>query len=216
MSAEQTSLPADEPRWQRRAEERPGEIMRAGLKLFARKGFAATRLEDIADAAGVSKATIYLYFKNKQDLFVSTVREFAEARVERIEAFLDEYQGSYAQLLELVLRQLYEAAQTPELRAIVKTVIAEAGNFEDIRDYHRDHVVLKGLGMMTRIIEAGIKKGEFRPCDPQAAAQSIVFPLLMNSIGRQTFGELPILDPEKLFAAHMDFVKRGLAADRET
>ena len=216
MNPDPTSLSDEEPRWQRRAEERPGEIMRAGLDLFARKGFAATRLEDIAEAAGVSKATIYLYFKNKQDLFAATVREFAAARVERIEAFLDEYDGSYSELLDLVLRQLYEAVQTPELRAIVKTIIAEAGNFEDIRTYHRDHVVLKGLGMMTRVIEAGIERGEFRPCDPTAAVQSIVFPFLMNSIGRQTFGELPQFDPEALFASHLEFVKRGLAADRES
>ncbi|MGX1199153.1 TetR/AcrR family transcriptional regulator [Parvibaculum sp. MBR-TMA-1.3b-4.2] len=216
MSADPTSLSADEPRWQRRSEERPGEIMRAGLELFARKGFAATRLEDIADAAGVSKATIYLYFKNKQDLFVATVREFAEARVDRIEAFLDNYEGGYSELLDLVLRQLYEVVQTPELRAIVKTLIAEAGNFEEIRSYHRDHVVLKGLGMMTRIVEAGIKTGEFRPCDASATVQSIVFPFLMNSLGRQTFGELPQFDPEALFASHLEFVKRGLAADRES
>ena len=96
----------------------------------------------------------------------------------------------------------------------MKTLIAEAGNFEEIRNYHRDHVVLKGLGMMTRIIEAGIGTGEFRPCDANAAVQSVVFPFLMNSLGRQTFGELPQFDPEALFASHLEFVKRGLAADR--
>ena len=215
MNPDPTSLSDEEPRWQRRAEERPGEIMRAGLELFARKGFAATRLEDIAEAAGVSKATIYLYFRNKQDLFAAIIREFAAARVEHIESFLDTYDGSYTDLLELVLHQLYETVQTPELRAIVKTIMAEAGNFEDIRNYYRDHVVLKGLGMLARVIEAGIKEGEFRPCDPYAAVQSIVFPLLMNSIGRETFGELPQLDPQVLFTSHLEFVKRGLAADRE-
>ena len=216
MSSDPADLPDDAPRWQRRAEERPGEIMRAGLELFAHNGFAATRLEDIAEAAGVSKATIYLYFKNKQDLFAAMVREYAAARVERIESFLDEYDGSYADLLEAVMRQLYETVQTPELRAIIKTLIAEAGNFEEIRNYHRDHVVLKGLGMMRRIIEGGVKAGEFRPCDPDATVQSVVFPFLMNSIGRQTFGELPQFEPEALFASHLEFVKRALAADRES
>ena len=71
-----------EPRWQRRAEDRPREICAAALDLFAEKGFAAARLDEIARRAGVSKGTLYLYFHNKEDLFRAVVRDTVAPNVE--------------------------------------------------------------------------------------------------------------------------------------
>ena len=88
-----------EQKWQRRKEDRPAEIMAAGLEVFSERGFAAARLEDVAEVAGVSKATIYLYFESKADLFAAIVREIATPRFDEIEKLLDSYEGSSVELL---------------------------------------------------------------------------------------------------------------------
>jgi AcrR family transcriptional regulator len=209
-------MPASEQKRRRRKEARPAEIMAAGLQLFSDKGFAATRLEDVADAAGVSKATIYLYFDSKADLFKAIVRDVASPRVGEIESFIDGFQGSATDLLRGLYLRATTIVGSPEMRPIIKVVLAEAGNFPEIAEFYRTEIAFRALNNISRIIERGIASGEFRPCDAIATAQSIVFPLLMNALATQVFGPLPELDPERFFPSHLDFVLRGLAADKET
>jgi AcrR family transcriptional regulator len=204
-----------EQKWQRRKEDRPAEIMAAGLEVFSERGFAAARLEDVAEAAGVSKATIYLYFESKADLFAAIVREIATPRFDEIEKLLDTYEGSSAELLDFVIGKLKEITTTTPLPALAKIILSEAGNFPEIREFYRDHVVERGFRNVGRIVRLGIARGEFRQCNVDAAVQEIIFPILLNTIARNTFGELPQLDPDGFFTAHAEFVTRGLAADRE-
>lgn len=203
------------PKRQRRKEARPSEIMAAALTLFSERGFAATRLDDVADAAGVSKATIYLYFENKEQLFTALVRELATPRFDEIEMLIDTYEGSSAELLGFVIARLGEAATTTRIPALARIVLAESGNFPEIRDYYRDHIVQRGLRNFARIVERGIARGEFHACDPRTAAQSIIFPIIMNTLARETFGDIEPLNPAAFVPAHAAFVMRGLAADRE-
>ncbi|MBI1261220.1 MAG: TetR family transcriptional regulator [Rhizobiales bacterium] len=204
-----------EQKWQRRKEERPAEIMEAALTLFSEKGFAATRLEDVAEAAGVSKATIYLYFDSKIDLLLANVQEIALSRFDEIETMLSLYDGKIADLPTLLLGRVSEIARTTKMPDLARVVMSEAHNFPEIADFYRDNVVKRGLGIIAGIIARGIESGEFRKCDPAATAQSVMFPIIMNVIGRKTFGEIPELDPMKFFPSHIDFVLRGLAADKE-
>jgi len=203
------------PKRQRRKEARPAEIMAAALTLFSERGFAATRLGDVADAAGVSKATIYLYFENKEQLFTALVRDIATPRFDEIEKMIDVYDGSSADLLSFVMARLNDVATTTRLPALAKIVLAEAGNFPEITAFYRDQIIRRGFRNLERIIERGIERGEFRRCNVKAAVQNIIFPILMNALARNTFGELPQFDPGGFFAAHAEFVLRGLAADRE-
>lgn len=203
------------PRHQRRKEARPAEIMAAALKLFSERGFAATRLEDVAEAAGVSKATIYLYFDSKADLFKAMIRDIAAVRISAAETMIDDFKGSTADLIRSLLGLLSNIAKVPELRALIKVVLSEAGNFPDIAAFYRDEVALRGLQNIARIIERGVARGEFRPCDAVATGQSIIFPILMNGLAREIFGPMPQFDPDRFFASHCEFVLRGLAANRE-
>ncbi|MEQ8269192.1 MAG: TetR/AcrR family transcriptional regulator [Parvibaculum sp.] len=207
--------PSPDQKWQRRKEDRPAEIMAAGLRLFAERGFAATRLEDVAEVAGVSKATIYLYFDSKSDLFAAIVRDIATPRFDEIERLVDTYDGTSADLISLLIARLRDITATTQLPALAKVILAEAGNFPEIRDFYRDQIAMRGFANIARIIRRGIERGEFRNCDADAATQNIIFPILMNALARNTFGELPQLDPDGFFAAHAEFVLRGLAADRE-
>lgn len=203
------------PRHQRRKEARPAEIIAAALKLFSEKGFAATRLEDVAEAAGVSKATIYLYFDSKADLFKAMIREIAAVRISAAETLIDDFKGSTADLVRSLLDLLSNISKVPELRALIKVVLSEAGNFPDIAAFYRDEVALRGLQNIARIIERGVARGEFRSCDPVATSQSIIFPILMNGLAREIFGPMPQFEPDRFFASHCEFVLRGLAASRE-
>lgn len=207
---------AAEPRHQRRKEARPAEIMAAGLQLFSERGFAATRLDDVAEAAGVSKATIYLYFDSKADLFKAIVRDVASPRLGGIEAFIDNFDGPTTDLLRGLYQQASATISSPDMRPLIKVVLSEAGNFPEIAEFYRTEVAFRGLSNVARIIERGMASGEFRSCDPTATAQSIIFPLLMNALATQIFGALPELDPKRFLPSHLDFVLRGLAANKET
>ena len=200
---------------QRRKEARPAEIMAAALDIFAERGFAAARLEDLAERAGVSKATIYLYFESKADLFAAIVRDIATPHFEEMEALIAAHDGSSAELLDLVIAKLREIATGTQLPSLAKIILSEARNFPGIRDFYRDDVILRGFANLGRIIERGTARGEFMPCNVNAAVQEIVFPILLNTIARNTFGELPQFDPDGFFTVHAEFVRRGLAAERE-
>lgn len=201
---------------QRRKEARPAEIRAAALQVFSERGFAAARLEDVAEVAGVSKATIYLYFESKADLFAAIVREIATPRFDAIEKLIDTHEGPSGELIDFILARLREVTTTTDLPALAKIILAEAGNFPEIRDFYLEAVVLRAFKNFSRIIRRGIERGEFRPCNVEAAVQDIIFPILLNTIARNTFGKIPQLDPDGFFTAHAEFVRRGLAADRVT
>ncbi|HEY4344661.1 MAG TPA: TetR/AcrR family transcriptional regulator [Parvibaculum sp.] len=208
-----TALP--QPKRQRRKEARPAEIMAAALRLFSDRGFAATRLEDVAEAAGVSKATIYLYFDSKADLFKAIVRDVASPRVGAIEAFIDDFDGPATELLHGLYRHASAIIGSSEMRSIIKVVMAEAGNFPEIAEFYRREIAFRGLHNIARIIERGVASGEFRQCDPMPTAQSVIFPLLMHALATEAFGPMPEFAPEKFLPSHLDFVLRGLAAEKE-
>ena len=201
---------------QRRKEARPSEIMAAGLKAFSERGFAATRLEDVADAAGVSKATIYLYFESKADLLKAILRELVGPRMGEIEALVRGYDGPSTDLLRAIYARASAVISTHDVRSILKLIVSEAGNFPDIAEFYRKEIAFRGLYTLAHLIERGIERGEFRPCDPVATAQSVIFPLLMNALATEVFGPMPEFDTDKFHPSHLEFVLRGLAANGET
>ncbi|MDO8423069.1 MAG: TetR/AcrR family transcriptional regulator [Parvibaculum sp.] len=204
------------PKRQRRKEARPSEIMAAGLKAFSERGFAATRLEDVAEAAGVSKATIYLYFDNKADLLKAILREVVSPRMGELEAIIHAFDGSTPDLLRAIYGRASAVVSSDEVRPILKLIVSEAGNFPDIAKFYWTEIASRGLHTFAQLIERGIERGEFRRCDPVATAQSIIFPLLMNALATEVFGPMPEFNTDKFHPNHLEFVLRGLAANGET
>ena len=93
---------------ERRKEARPGELLAAALELFVEKGYAATRSEEVARRAGVSKGTLFLYFASKEELFKATVREHVLPSVAAAEGLARTEGVSASQLLEWLLRGWFE------------------------------------------------------------------------------------------------------------
>jgi AcrR family transcriptional regulator len=202
-------------RWRRRKEARPDEILAAALASFAERGFAATRLEDVAVRAGISKGTLYLYFKGKEELFEAVVRATLLPHIERLEELATKFEGPSAALLE---RQLLTFADVVDSRvgAIPKLVIAEAGNFPDLARFYLDEVVRRGLRLIGTILRRGIERGEFRPIDVNHTVFCVIAPMLLAALWKNSLephDDAP-LDAQALARAHLELLLRGLEAHR--
>src|SRR5262245_7762787 len=161
--------PTQSPRrWERRKEARPGEIVAAALQLFADRGFAATRLEDVAAVAGVSKGTVYLYFESKEQLFEAVVREAIAPNVDRAEALVAAFEGPTPELIRVLFEFIGTVLESP-ITGVMKLLVAESGNFPQLARLYADLVLRRIFGLLRRILERGIARGEFRPLDVDTA-----------------------------------------------
>lgn len=211
--ADVTSAPAS--RWRRRKAARPAEILAAALAAFAERGFAATRLDDVACRAGVTKGTLYLYFPTKEELFKAVVNRAVVPNIERGEAALLEAGDAPAvRLLEALLLGWAETASS-RAGAIPKIMVAEAGNFPDLARFYRDEVVERSLDLFRRVMRFGIARGEFRAdIDIEESVRCIVAPVLLSMLWRHSFGRHEAtggIDPEAICRAELRLLLGGLA-----
>ncbi|HTK58908.1 MAG TPA: TetR/AcrR family transcriptional regulator [Sphingomicrobium sp.] len=201
-----------QPRWQRRAEDRPREICAAALELFAEKGFAAAKLDEIARRAGVSKGTLYLYFKDKEQLFRAVVRDAVVPNVDRLRAALIQTGLPFGDLVRMFLANFVEVANRVPVGAVAKMVISESRNFPELAKVWHDEVVSKALGTMTALIEMAQARGEVRPGDARLHSFTLMGPMLMGIIYRETLepiGGEP-LDLAALARQHVETLLAGL------
>lgn len=199
---------------QRRKEARPSELLDAALDLFVEKGFAATRLEDVAARAGVSKGTLYLYFDSKAALLKAVVETGIVPVLDQGEDIFSGFHGSTAELLRELLRTWWKHVGESKFSGICKLMVAEAANFPDIAAHFHESVIVRGHRLLRRTLELGIARGEFRAIDVEAAAYSIFAPVLELSLWRHSFADCcdTQRDPEPYFRTHLDIVLGGLLA----
>src|ERR1700744_1454649 len=129
---EQELTQANAARWARRKQARPAEILDAALKVFAEKGVAGARMEDIAARAGVTKGAIYLYFENKKAVFKTLVRESIGATLSDVSANVRDYEGSAKDLLRFALTTMAHLLTSSDRVVIPKIIVGESGNFPEL------------------------------------------------------------------------------------
>jgi AcrR family transcriptional regulator len=202
-------------RWKRRKDARPQEILEAALRVFAAKGFAATRLEDIAARAGVAKGTIYLYFESKEAVFTALVKEKLGGRLSAFADVARGHEGPSGPLLAELLRSFGVFLRTSDYVVLPKIVISEAGNFPHLARMYREEVAARGMALLGGVIEAGMKHGEFRQMPVEHAVRLALAPLLLIAIWRTTFAQFDAkpYDYEGLVEAHIATLLRGLAKE---
>jgi AcrR family transcriptional regulator len=207
QAAPKTSL-----RWRRRAEARPAEILAAALASFAERGFTATRLDEVASRAGVTKGTLYLYFRSKEELFEAVVRQQLVPSLERAEAMIAESDLPGPALLARIVTQMAEIMASP-LGAIPKLVLTEAGNFPHLARFYLDEVVDRGKALLRGVLERGIAAGEIRRVDSENAVLCIVAPLVLGALWRHSFERHAgrEIDLEALCRTHLTLLRRALA-----
>jgi AcrR family transcriptional regulator len=199
-------------RWERRKDARASEILEAALACFAEKGFAATRMDDIAERARITKGTIYLYFQSKEELFKSLARQSIGAQIDMVTAYVNAFEGPTAELLRFVLGTVGQFASTSDRVVLPKVLLAEAGKFPELVEFWRREMIDRGLGLFTAIIGRGIARGEFRKIPLDHAARLCVAPMLIIMFWRTTFGRFDAApyDYQGLIQAHLDTLLRGL------
>src|SRR3954466_13788040 len=150
---------------ERRKEARPGELLDAALDLFVEKGFAATRAEEVAARAGVSKGTLFLYFPSKEELFKAVVRENMSGRFAEWQEEFEAFEGSTAEMVRYCMRVWWERIGATRASGITKLMISEARNFPELAAFYQQEVIRPGTDLVKRILRRGIERGEFRPVD---------------------------------------------------
>jgi AcrR family transcriptional regulator len=173
---------AVQPRWKRQPEARPGQILDAALEVFAECGVSGARLEDIGRRAGVSKATIYVYFPNKEALFREVIRATVVSEIEKGERAFEAFEGSPTEGLLLHLRRFWEFIRSPKFAPIFRLVHAELAQFPDLARFYADEVVSRNHRLFAAVIKRGIDQGEFREVDPLVAARMLSAPFVMHGI----------------------------------
>lgn len=202
------------PRWERRKEARPQEVLAAALDLFVERGFASTRLEDVAKCAGVSKGTLYLYFANKEELFKAVVRASIVPIIGEAEEMIAAFDGPSDQLMRTVIMNWWQRSGECKTSGIPKLIMSEAGNFPDIASFYKEEVIDRGSRMIASMLERAVARGEFRPVDITAMTQVLIAPMLMLMTWKHSVGpcEHAALDPQAFLCTFLDMALHGLTA----
>lgn len=203
-----------QPKWQRRAEDRPREICDAALEVFAEKGFAAAKLDEIARRAGVSKGTLYLYFKDKEDLFRAVVRNAIAPNVEAITSVIAQAETPFPDLVRMFFAAFAEREARLPIGAVAKMVIGESRNFPELARVWHDEVASKAIGTLAKFVERAQQRGEVRAGDPRLYAFGLMGPMVLGALWRATLvpaGGEP-LDLAALAKQHAETILQGMLA----
>ncbi len=201
------------PKWRRRPAHRPQQIIEAALEVFGECGLANARLQDIANRAGVSKGTIYLYFPNKEELFREMIRQTAVAAIERAEQVITH--GTPTEQLVAFMKGYWQFVRSPVFSTIYRLVLGELHQFPDLAKFYAHEVVARGLRLLSGIIRRGIDIGEFRDIDPTVAARMLVALIVMNGIWRDEHTGVPLLahkSDEEVFRELAQFYLHSITA----
>ena len=203
---------AQQPKWRRRKEARPADICAAALAVFAKKGFAGARIEEIARRAGISKGAVYLYFPTKEALFRAVVQDAVAPNIEAIRQSVLASPLPFADLVRMLLPRVAGIIASSPLGAVLKMVVGESRNFPELAKVWHDDVVLKAIGILSGAIEQAQARGEVRPGDPRVHAFSIVGPMLLGVLWRETFTPVGAAELElpAIARQHAETVLNGL------
>ena len=207
--------PAEVMPRQRRKEARPQELLDAALTLFVEKGFAATRIDEVARHAGVSKGTLYLYYPSKEDLFKAVVRRNLSSLIAEGEELVGQYAGSSSQLLSDLMLTWWQRMGSTPAAGIHKVVLSEVRNFPELAQFYTDEVIVPADRLFCRTVQRGVDRGEFRPMPVHGVAQALMAPLIFMAVHRHSFGACPVhggveVEPALMLQTHLDLVLRGL------
>ena len=202
---------------ERRKEARPGELLDAALDLFVEKGFAATRAEEVAARAGVSKGTLFLYFQSKEDLFKAVVRQNISGHFKEWNETFENFKGSSLEMVSLCMHEWWRRVGATKASGIEKLMLSEAGNFPDIAAFYHQEVVEPSQSLIRRILQRGIDRGEFKKMDLDYAVFSIISPMVFLMLAKHSavtcIRDATSMDPEKFIAAQLQIILYGMGAD---
>ncbi|MEO8243775.1 MAG: TetR/AcrR family transcriptional regulator [bacterium] len=201
-----------QPKFRRRAEARPDEVLDAALTLFGARGFAHTTVEAVARQAGLSKAAVYLYFPSKRALLVGLVRRAVSPVADLALGQIADYRGDPRPLIAGVMGLLVQRMTDPTVFAVPGLILREAAVAPDMVQIYREEVLDRVLPAMCGLIAQGVAGGFIRAVDPELTVRSVVGPVLVHVLLAQVFGIVPEggLQLDRLVANHLSILFAGL------
>jgi len=197
----------------RRKEARPGELLDAALDLFVEKGFAATRAEEVAARAGVSKGTLFLYFPSKEELLKAVVRENISGRFQEWNDEFEKFEGNTPDMLRYCMKVWWERIGASRASGITKLIISEARNFPEIAAFYQQEVIEPGQKLIRRILQRGVDRGEFHVVDMEYATFSISAPMVFLIMMKHSMGAcVPkdfLVDPVRYITSQAETLLNG-------
>ncbi|MEY2659481.1 MAG: HTH-type transcriptional regulator RutR [Pseudomonadota bacterium] len=203
-------------RRERRKHERPGELLQAALELFVEKGFAATRVEEVALRAGVSKGTLFLYYESKEELFKAVIQAHLSDHFVAWDQEYAQFEGSSADLMRYGLSSWWERIGSTLAGGLTKLVMSESRNFPEVAAFYREQVIEPGQTLLQRILQRGIDRGEFRPLDVPAASLSLISAMVFLMMWRHSMaGCAPgaDFDPKGFLNTHLETLLQAWSAN---
>jgi TetR/AcrR family transcriptional regulator len=199
---------------ERRKEARPGELLDAALSIFVDKGYAATRVEEVAALAGVSKGTLFLYFPSKEELFKAVVRENIAGRFQAWNEELDQFEGTSAELVGLTLHGWWERIGMTAASGITKLVLSEASTFPEIAAFYQQEVIGPGHDLLKRVLQRGIDRGELRPLNLEYAVYSLMAPMIFLVTWKHSMAPCcppsQVIDPISFIDCQLELILNGM------
>jgi len=205
------------PKFRRRAKARPDEVLDAALDLFMEKGFAATKVEEVAQRAGISKGTIYLYFPSKEALMEGLIKRALSPIALKAVSAIDTLNVDPRMILKMVGGIIAKNMSDPRIMAIPKLIIRESANFPELATMYRREVIDKAMPAAIRLIERQIEAGRFRRVDPELTFRTVIGPIVAHLLMAEIFDIRPEggLQMDRLVQNHIDILFNGLSAKPE-
>lgn len=194
-----------EPRYRRRKEDRPDEIADAAFAVFAEKGYAGARVEEVARRAGVSKGLLYLYFRTKEELFKAVIMRVISPRVDVLDRQLAASDATAEELLRGPVQTFMQNLPNSPARVVLKLMVSEASRYPDLVEFYWENVASRGLVMIRRIIDRGVASGEFRATAVSDVPQLVIGPMVVAVIWKIIFADRE-LDSNAMVEAHIDML----------
>ena len=201
----------EQPKYQRRKEDRPQEIADAAFETFAEKGYAGTRIDDVARRAGVSKGLTYLYYKTKEDLFKAVIRNVVVRRVDMLIGDVESSELSSEDFIRGPFLAFMKKVPKSPIAIVIRLLVAEGPRHPDLCDYYYDNVVARGLGAIRAFIKRGVERGEFRREALELQPHLFFAPMMLSMIWRLIFTEKH-LDTDQLMETQVDMLLMQLKA----
>jgi len=201
------------PRWRRRKEARPGEILAAALEIFGERGYEATRLSDVARKAGCTKGTIFLYYENKAELFKAALRDAMLPLVAENERLVETHQGPTRDLLASLLRLRWDHMMKNKFSGLVKLMLAETRDYPELAKFYNDEFIERNQNLIQRVLQTGVDRGEFKPMIVAHVARFVVAPMVFAVLWRHAF-EHAVESPvslEAYFDSSLQLILDGLS-----
>ena len=182
------------------------------MQAFAEKGYAATKVEDVAKRAGVSKGLLYLYFKTKEDLFKAVIRSFISPRIDALVSDIENTQLSAEEFLRGPFLRFAKSVPRSPARKLLRLLIAEGAKYPDLIAWYWENVVSRGLAAIRSVIAKGVSNGEFRPSALDTFPQLLVSPVIFSMLWKHLFETHEGLDTDEFLEAHVDLLLESIKA----